>query len=194
MSPRTRYIKVFIGRFQPFHDGHLKALRATIDTADRVVVLIGSAQDQVPSLKNPFTFKERRAMIAFALRPEERAKVMIFPQHDNPGHDDEWVAAAKRKVTVAAEMFFPGDEYAYSLIGCNKGADTYYLNLYKGWNLELMPQSEALNATDIRASFFSPGKLDWANHLPGSSAAMLWSWKKHNYDGLYRKISKELNP
>jgi hypothetical protein len=39
----TKYVKVFIGRFQPFHLGHLKVLRAAIDTADHVVVIIGSA-------------------------------------------------------------------------------------------------------------------------------------------------------
>lgn len=37
---------VFIGRFQPFHHGHLAVVREGLNQADKMIVLIGSAQSQ----------------------------------------------------------------------------------------------------------------------------------------------------
>ena len=53
---------LFVGRFQPFHNGHLDAIQYILSTEDRVVLVIGSAEENnVPA--NPFTAGERFQMI-----------------------------------------------------------------------------------------------------------------------------------
>lgn len=51
-----------IGRYQPFHKGHLNVIKEIIDVVDEIVIGIGSAQiSHEPD--NPFTAGERVAMI-----------------------------------------------------------------------------------------------------------------------------------
>ena len=52
---------VFIGRFQPFHKGHLAVIEAGLEQADQLIVLCGSAH-QARSVRNPWTVAEREAM------------------------------------------------------------------------------------------------------------------------------------
>ena len=54
---------VFIGRFQPPHRGHLNVLKSALSRAERVCVLIGST-DKPRTIKDPFSFDERRQMLA----------------------------------------------------------------------------------------------------------------------------------
>lgn len=53
---------LFPGRFQPFHNGHLSALRQLLAEFDEVILAIGSAQDGY-TCKNPFTASERWEMV-----------------------------------------------------------------------------------------------------------------------------------
>ncbi len=56
-----------IGRFQPFHKGHLEVVRAIAEESDTVTIGIGSAQFS-HTLENPFTAGERHLMISRALK------------------------------------------------------------------------------------------------------------------------------
>lgn len=44
---------VFIGRFQPFHAGHLKVVQEGLKQADKLILLIGSAW-QPRNTRNPW--------------------------------------------------------------------------------------------------------------------------------------------
>jgi len=57
---------LFVGRFQPVHKGHIKALEFVFSQVDEVVIGIGSAQAS-HTLKNPFTTSERMEMLIRAL-------------------------------------------------------------------------------------------------------------------------------
>mgnify|MGYP002761249881 CR=1 FL=1 len=56
----------YIGRFQPFHDGHHAMVDRIREEIDELVVGIGSA-DQSHTVRNPFTAGERIMMITKAL-------------------------------------------------------------------------------------------------------------------------------
>jgi nicotinamide-nucleotide adenylyltransferase len=58
----------FIGRFQPFHNGHLRLAENITADIDEFVVGIGSAGDS-HTVRNPFTAGERVTMITKALEP-----------------------------------------------------------------------------------------------------------------------------
>ncbi|MEM0058380.1 MAG: nicotinamide-nucleotide adenylyltransferase [Candidatus Bathyarchaeia archaeon] len=62
---------LFVGRFQPFHKGHLQAVRDILGEVDELVIVVGSAQYS-HRIDNPFTTGERLVMIRKAL---EEAKI-----------------------------------------------------------------------------------------------------------------------
>lgn len=60
---------LFLGRFQPFHTGHLEVVAEITKKADYLVIAIGSAQYS-HSLENPFTAGERYTMIFRTLKAQ----------------------------------------------------------------------------------------------------------------------------
>jgi len=70
-----------VGRFQPFHKGHLSVIREVLRQCDDAIVVIGSAEES-HTPKNPFTGGERFQMLLASLTPEERSRVIIVPVRD----------------------------------------------------------------------------------------------------------------
>jgi nicotinamide-nucleotide adenylyltransferase len=60
---------LFVGRFQPFHKGHLKPLKDILEKLDELVIVVGSSQYS-HKIDNPFTAGERITMIRRALEEE----------------------------------------------------------------------------------------------------------------------------
>jgi len=83
---------LFIGRFQPFHKGHLYAVKRILEEADELIIVVGSAQ-MSHELDNPFTAGERIEMIRRALDAEgiDRGRYMLIPIPDAPAHT-VWVS------------------------------------------------------------------------------------------------------
>lgn len=57
---------LYIGRFQPFHLGHLSAIRDVLKEVGELIIVIGSAQYS-HNFNNPFTAGERLVMVRGAL-------------------------------------------------------------------------------------------------------------------------------
>jgi nicotinamide-nucleotide adenylyltransferase len=72
---------LIVGRFQPFHKGHLAVIRECLGKCDELIVVIGSAEES-HTMRNPFTAGERFQMILSCLTPEERLKILIVPIRD----------------------------------------------------------------------------------------------------------------
>ena len=70
-------IGLFVGKFQPFHNGHLETIRHILKECDLVKIVIGSSQYH-DTENNPFTLEEREKMINLAL---EEAKIIQFELH-----------------------------------------------------------------------------------------------------------------
>ena len=88
-------VALFIGRFQPFHKGHLYSLKKCLEIADRVVVGIGISQESGTE-SNPWDYEMRRKMVEAALRGESsQAKILAIP--DNPS-DEVWLDEVIRRV------------------------------------------------------------------------------------------------
>lgn len=86
---------VYVGRFQPFHLGHLGAVKAVLKEVDELVIVIGSAQYS-HNLNNPFTAGERLVMIRCALQEAKvnPVKLWIVPVPDVHLHM-LWVSAVE---------------------------------------------------------------------------------------------------
>ncbi len=94
MSKKTSRA-LYIGRFQPFHKGHLQALNWILEREEEVIIGIGSAQFS-HTLKNPFTLGERLEMIYSVIRKEklyERVIAIGIPDTDN--QHSIWVSLVK---------------------------------------------------------------------------------------------------
>lgn len=70
---------VFIGRFQPFHLGHVFMIKKC--TTESMYIGIGSSQYH-HTFDNPFTYEERKTMIELALKDEFFITYDIYPVKD----------------------------------------------------------------------------------------------------------------
>lgn len=163
---------IYVGRFQPFHVGHEQAIRSALTLSKRVIVLVGSSY-QPRTIKNPWTFEEREEMIKRAfLTPKETDHIIIKPLRDQSYNDQRWVADVQQKV----DMIVVGDYFAphvispsviaerlpdlkknlrIGIIGHIKDESSYYLKMFPQWRLTEHYYYEDINATDIRALYFS---------------------------------------
>ena len=72
---------LLVGRYQPFHKGHLEVLMEAMEKCDELVIGIGSAQES-HTLENPFTAGERIEMIRLCLSKEMKARTIMVPIND----------------------------------------------------------------------------------------------------------------
>jgi nicotinamide-nucleotide adenylyltransferase len=86
---------LFVGRFQPFHLGHVSAVKDVLNEVDELVIVIGSAQYS-HNLKDPFTAGERLVMVREALEEYriDDSRFWIVPVPDVHLHVT-WVSALK---------------------------------------------------------------------------------------------------
>jgi nicotinamide-nucleotide adenylyltransferase len=84
---------LYVGRFQPFHLGHLESIKIVLKDVNEAVIAIGSAQYS-HNINNPFTAGERLVMTRRALKEADidLARVWIVPVPDVHLHM-LWVAA-----------------------------------------------------------------------------------------------------
>jgi bifunctional NMN adenylyltransferase/nudix hydrolase len=157
---------VFIGRFQPFHNGHLQVIQRGLEIAENVLVLVGSA-NAAASPKNPWSYDDRMRMIyeSTLVHPEVRdRRVAIRPLRDYYYNENIWLADIQAKVEEFAHVGEP-----VCLIGSYKDASSYYLRLFPQWEFQAV-QTEPLNATDIRNDIFEAGVgnglTDWEGKIP----------------------------
>ncbi|MCX8180560.1 MAG: nicotinamide-nucleotide adenylyltransferase [Thermofilaceae archaeon] len=86
---------LFIGRFQPFHQGHLYALKWIAEREREVVIAVGSAQHSY-SFRNPFTLGERLEMISLCLKEKELwGRTIVAGVPDTNGQHSLWVQVVK---------------------------------------------------------------------------------------------------
>lgn len=79
---------LLIGRFQPFHKGHLAIIKKILAEADELTVVVGSSQHR-DAEENPFSADERVKMIRRVLEAENISGVQIFMVPDI-GDDDRY--------------------------------------------------------------------------------------------------------
>jgi bifunctional NMN adenylyltransferase/nudix hydrolase len=93
---RPHQVAVLIGRFAPFHNRHLRVVRAALASYRRVAIVLGSSF-RAPSPANPFSWQQRADMIGLCLTDEERQRVGFVPVRDHH-RDERWGEEASRGV------------------------------------------------------------------------------------------------
>lgn len=141
-------LAVFIGRFEPFHYGHLSILHRALATSARVVVLVGTA-GAPRTARNPWTYGERAIMIRAALGPDAE-RIVTAPLRDHLYNDNAWLAEAQAQVASVA-----GAAKKIALFGYSKDASSYYLKAFPQWELVDATSTPLLCATELRRHLFS---------------------------------------
>lgn len=147
---------VFIGRFQPFHNGHLAVINEGLKQAEQLIVLCGSAH-QPRSVRNPWSFSERESMILGAIKRADQQRVHIAPLMDIVYNDESWVRNVQSTINglVTAHHGVPHKKPQIGLIGHSKDHSSYYLNLFPQWGSVGVDNFQDISSTPIRESVFS---------------------------------------
>ena len=137
-------IGLFIGRFQPFHEGHLHAIQDIIKECDQVIIGIGSSQHSKTST-NPFSAKERKEMIISTLKNKNIKNYSIFliPDIEN---DNEWVDHVK-KIIPQFDIVFTGSPLSKKLF------------TEKGYFVKPIARFKNISASEIRLRILKD--LEW---------------------------------
>jgi len=153
-------IGLLVGRFQPFHLGHLEAVKYALDQSDYVYIVIGSAQ-RSHERDNPFTAGERIAMVKSALDGNgvDPSKWMAMPIPDADSHS-LWVSTLKSMVPKF-DIVFTND------------ALTFLLFKEEGIEVRAVPYLERskYSASNVRSRILE--RKDWEGLVPPQVAKLV---------------------
>lgn len=154
---------LFVGRFQPFHLGHLSGIKAALEQAEELVIVVGSAEYS-HSDKNPFTAGERVEMVRTALKEAniDPATYVIIPIRDVHIHAT-WVP------------FIVSQVPRFDIVFTNEPLTSRLFN-ERGYRVERIPffDRTIYSATEIRQRILK-GK-NWESLVPKSVAELLVSF------------------
>lgn len=132
---------LFVGRFQPFHLGHLATIKFALRHVEELVIVIGSAQKS-HELRNPFTAGERIQMIKGSLNADDEVdlkRIVLIPVADVGVHS-LW--------THYVDILVP----SYEVVFTN---DNFTCLLFKERGTKvvrpILRQRKELSATEIRS-------------------------------------------
>ena len=103
---------LLIGRFQPFHLGHLDAVLFGLARAENLFICIGSS-NKSNERKNPFSAEERREMITLSIEPSITDRIKIFDIPDVGDHE-KWTFEID-KIVPKYDVVFTNDEFTKTL-------------------------------------------------------------------------------
>jgi bifunctional NMN adenylyltransferase/nudix hydrolase len=174
---------VYIGRFQPFHLGHLETVTLALQHAETLLIILGSHL-VAPNIKNPWSSFEREQMIRACLLPEWESRVQFIYVRDRLYSDNLWLTDVQQKVYEVA-----GDETAIAITGHNKDSSSYYLDLFPQWHYIPIENFKGINSTDIRNAYFSQAPDSaYFDRIPTGTQTFLQDFRQQP---LYAKLCAE---
>ena len=148
-------IAVYIGRFSPFHLGHLSVINEALLRSDYLCLAVGSALAP-RSVRNPFTFIERCEMIRACFDDATNSRIVIVPIQDSIYNEQKWITDVQTAVKESTIRLGLSATANISLVGHRKDESTgFYLNMFPTWGSVAVPNFRNINATDIRRAYFS---------------------------------------
>ncbi len=142
---------LYIGRFQPFHLGHLDAVNQIFqDGAKELIIGIGSSQEELTT-KNPFSYYERREMLEKVIVERFKdKKIEIYPIPDF-SNSQKWVKHILHELPDF-QILYSGNPYTEI---CFKDTDKDFRELNIRINIK---------ATNIRQAILN--NSNWQEYLP----------------------------
>ena len=150
---------LLIGRFQPFHLGHLDALRFALSKVDKLWIGLGSSNKPLEK-NNPFSAEERKEMILSSIDKfmKQRIQIYFIPDLENHIKWIEFIATLVPKFDV----IFTNDELTR--------------HLYSKRDVEVLSipfvNRDILSGTNIRDMIISDQK--WEDLVPEGTKNFLY--------------------
>jgi len=142
---------LLIGRFQPFHLGHLEALRFALSKVDKLWVGLGSSNKPIQK-NNPFSAEERKKMILASIDDSMKKKISIYFIPDLDNHV-KWIEKIDT-IVPKFDIIFSNDELTKQL---------YSKRTIQVISIPFLKR-DALSGTNIRDLIISDQK--WDNLVP----------------------------
>jgi nicotinamide-nucleotide adenylyltransferase len=149
---------LFLGRFQPFHEGHLEVIREIAAQVDKLVIAIGSAQES-HTPEDPFTAGERHLMISETLDEEGIENYFIIPIVDINRYS-VWVAHV-RSLVPPFDIIYTNNELTSRLFR-ESGIEVRSTKLY---------DRERYSGSKVRELMISNG--DWQTLVPTATERVI---------------------
>ena len=103
---------LFIGRFQPFHNGHLGAIKHILSKCDEVYVLICSKKGDSPmDDRNPFVYEERKKMIELSLGLTGTMLPIHFRHICDQENDAEWTRVIEEEMPKGVKTSYSNNPH-----------------------------------------------------------------------------------
>jgi nicotinamide-nucleotide adenylyltransferase len=127
-------IGLVIGRFQPFHLGHVYVIHKALQKARTIVIGIGSSN--VKGEENPFSYTQRKKMIErFILHEKLQKRVSkIVPLQDFPD-DTDWLKNTINRVGVPIDVVVGNNDWVNHIFE-KAGYRVFRLGYYRRDTLE----------------------------------------------------------
>ena len=149
---------LLIGRFQPFHLGHLEALRFALSKVDKLWVGLGSSNKPLQK-NNPFSAEERKKMILSSIDDSIKKRIEIYFIPDLENHL-KWIDLIDT-IVPKFDVIFTNDELTR--------------HLYSKKNVQVISipfsKRDILSGTNIRDRILSDQK--WENLVPDGTKIFL---------------------
>lgn len=159
---------LFIGRFQPFHKGHLEVIKDILTKHDHVLIVIGSAQ-YAREKHNPYTAPEREEFIRATLKAENIPiqKYSLIPVRDT--HDEAWYYHLQSHLPQYSTLYTGSKEVIEYFQAGNSSAKIVELDRIDG-----------ISATKIRLLIKQGKPID--KFVPAQVAELIKKWETEKHD------------
>tara|TARA_B100000949_G_scaffold145538_1_gene127846 strand:- start:86 stop:580 length:495 start_codon:yes stop_codon:yes gene_type:complete len=149
---------LLVGRFQPFHLGHLDAVLFGLSRTENLFIGVGSS-NKFNEKKNPFSAEERKEMIISSIESSMLGRVKIFEIPDVDNHE---------KWTFEIDQIVP----KYDIVFTN---DEFTKTLFKKRQINVMPvvlkEREKFSGTNIRQLIIDD--KNWQDLVPQGTRKVL---------------------
>lgn len=186
---------VLIGRFQPIHNGHVDLIKHGLSIAENVIVILGSI-NSARTIKNPFTFEERKRLLLDSVAPNNelsiegeaipsfkynslRDRISICGVRDFHYNENSWIA----DIQAQTDQFIQEGD-AVAILGEYKDSSSYYLKYFPQWDFIPVKNPQKLDATEVRQYLFGSvdSTVDWEGKISNPP----------NLEPLKEKVSSEV--
>ena len=149
---------LLVGRFQPFHLGHLDAVLFGLSRTENLFIGVGSS-NKFNEKKNPFSAEERKEMIISSIESSMLGRVKIFEIPDVDNHE---------KWTFEIDQIVP----KYDIVFTN---DEFTKTLFKKRQINVIPvvlkEREKFSGTNIRQLIIDD--KNWQDLVPRGTRKVL---------------------
>lgn len=159
---------LILGRFQPFHLGHLKLIKSIVNEQIEPVICIGSAQHSYTA-ENPFTVEERKKMIEEVMKDLD-CKYSIFGIPDINNYD--LYVSHLETFVPNFDIVYSGNPIVQRLFG-EAGYTVIKVNLFN---------REVWEGSSIRLAMKEGG--DWESEIPNQVVSII-----HDINGTDRLVN-----